>query len=276
MGQGNTPHYQIHVVDNTTEYRLAINVKSQLSPSELLYLMVDQYSHPILSELEWFDTGFTALESGPNSIALDYIQGNIFDRADMIALPHNVPGPNNDLNEKIDYYVSKAISDGSAMVYCFGERWGPENNRRDKYFGFLPGNGIHDVHMNQGNVGRFISDDGVWQDGGLFIHFPEQNRWVSLFLTFQSHSFHTDDTTGHSITTEGEAGHGGDKVDENVRIVAATVNPAGQDPGSETVTLINLITNDSQLSLRALRALVEFSQPYTPALESYLSIGISD
>ncbi len=33
LGSGSSPHYQIHVVDNTTDYRIAINVKSSLSPS---------------------------------------------------------------------------------------------------------------------------------------------------------------------------------------------------------------------------------------------------
>lgn len=248
LGQGSKPHYQILVVDQDTEYRLAVNVKSQLSPSELLYLMEDRYSHPLLSELERFDTGYTSLESKPNTVALDYVRGNLFNRKELVALPHNVPGPDNDLNEKIDYYVSRGIGDGSAMVYCFGERWGPENNRRDKYFGFLPGNGVHDIHMNQGNVGRFVGDDGVWQDGGLFLHFPDQDRWVSLFLAFQSQSFHTDDNTGHAITTGGKKGHGGERVDGNIRIVAATVNPSGHDPGMETVTLINTTPQPVDLS----------------------------
>jgi len=35
-------------------------------------------------------------------------------------------------------------------VYAFGERWGPEADRPDKVFGFSPGNGVHDIHMNQG------------------------------------------------------------------------------------------------------------------------------
>lgn len=57
------------------------------------------------------------------------------------------------------------MADEEALVYAFGERWGPESNKADKYFGFLLGNGIHDIHMNQGNVGSFIEDDGVWPEG---------------------------------------------------------------------------------------------------------------
>ena len=48
----------------------------------------------------------------------------------------------------------------------------------DKIFGFSPGNGVHDIHMNQGNTGRFREDDGVWQDGGLVLHYPATDQWV--------------------------------------------------------------------------------------------------
>ena len=73
------------------------------------------------------------------------------------------------------------MADEEALVYAFGERWGPENNKADNYFGFVPGNGIHDIHMNQGNAGRFEADDGVWQDGGLLFHFPLQQQWQPFF-----------------------------------------------------------------------------------------------
>ena len=66
-------------------------------------------------------------------------------------LPLSAAGPDNDLNEKIDAYVQRAMSDEDAMIYAFGETWGPENNKADKYFGFKPGRGIHDIHFNQGN-----------------------------------------------------------------------------------------------------------------------------
>ena len=41
---------------------------------------------------------------------------------------------------------------------------------------------MHDIHMNQGNDPRFERDDGVWQDGGLLIHFPGLSRWIGIFL----------------------------------------------------------------------------------------------
>jgi hypothetical protein len=99
-------------------------------------------------------------------------------------------------------------------------------------FGFDPGNGVHDVHMNQGNSPRFRVDDGVWQDGGLLLHLPGESRWVAIFLAFQSQAWHTDDTTGHAID-------GSEPGSEPARIVAALVNAIGPAPEAETVTLIN-------------------------------------
>ena len=60
----------------------------------------------------------------------------------------------NDLNEKIERYIKRAIEE-KAIIYAFGERWGPEENTPDSYFHFEPGNGIHDIHMNQGNVEKW-------------------------------------------------------------------------------------------------------------------------
>lgn len=242
LGAGSSPHYQIHMVDNTTDYRIAINVKSKLSPSELLYLVVDDFRHPIVKELATLSPGFTRLESKSGGRALDYIRGNLFDSRDMRPLAHDIPGPDNDLNEKIHAYVERAIADENAEIYSFGERWGPEPHRKDKYFGFLPGNGIHDIHMNQGNSAAYVKDDGVWQDGGLILHYPAildedgverwPEQWVAIFLAFQSQSWHTDDTTGHAIPDSGDR-------DGHMRIAAALVNPRGGDVGHETVTLVN-------------------------------------
>jgi uncharacterized protein YukJ len=128
---------------------------------------------------------------------LDFIRANLFDRKSMRPLPATAPGPDNDLADKLHHFVDRAQADADARLYAFGERWGPENGLPDKIFDFSPGNGVHDIHMNQGNTGRFTRDDGVWQDGALLFRFGEQ--WSAVFLAFQSQSWHTDDRTGHTI-----------------------------------------------------------------------------
>jgi hypothetical protein len=90
---------------------------------------------------------------------------------------------------------------------------------------------VHDIHMNQGNSGRFRGDDGVWQDGGLLLHFPAQDQWVAIFLAFQSQAWHT--IPGEPVEP------GEPAADRTVRIVAAMVNPTGPAPEAEIVTLLN-------------------------------------
>jgi uncharacterized protein YukJ len=252
-GRGTNAHYQIHVVDDTTEYRIAVNVQSQLAPSEVEYLVDDDFRHPITATLRDRALGFYRLGHLPTDGGLDFIRGNLFDRTRMRPLPMNLPGPDDDLNDQVDRVVQAAIAEEDALVYAFGQRWGPENGTRDKIFGFLPGNGIHDIHMNQGNSGQFVNDDGVWQDGGLLFHFPSTDRWTAVFLKFQSQSWHTDDATGHTIATPAtppgeEPPMPAGEPDLRIRIVAALVNPLGGDQGKETVTLLNVTDTDQALA----------------------------
>src|ERR687886_274125 len=243
-----SPHYQVHVKDNKQSYRLAINVKSVQAPFDLLYFVDDNFQHSITDKLTALDLGFHPLPSKPGDVALDYIRGNLFKVTQMKPLPYNVPGPDNDLNELIDLYIQRAINSDQAVVYAFGQKWGPED-KADKIFGFRPGNGVHDMHMNQGSSGTFQKDNGIYQDGGLLIHFPERNQWVAAFFAFQSQSFHTDDirgnplpdVSGQPIPDVPDTPPDITLPDGKVRIIAALVNPIGDDPGKESVTLINTI-----------------------------------
>lgn len=232
-GATDTPHYQVRLIDGSgASYRIAVNVLSQESPSELLYAVDDDLRHPVTAAVGPLSPGWQPL---PPRGGLDFIRGNLLSRDRMRPLPPDATGPDNDLADVLDHYVERAIADPQARVYAFGERWGPESATKDKVFGFKPGNGVHDIHMNQGNSARFRGDDGVWQDGGLLLHFPAEDRWVGIFLAFQSQAWHTDDVTGHAIADRPEPAEEGAAV----RIIAAMVNPIGPAPERETVTLIN-------------------------------------
>ena len=239
-------HYQIHAVDDDLDYRIAVNVRSKTAPSEVAYLIDSHFAHPILAELAVLARGFHTRPRGPQGGGLDYIRGNLLDWRDMKPLPVDAPGDDNDLNEKINQYVQRALADEDALFYAFGEKWGPEP-KKDAFFGFKPNQGIHDIHMNQGNPkdGSFAKDNGVWQDGGLLFHFPGQQQWVAVFLKFQSQSGHTDDQTGHPLTPAVPVEPGepaipppAENPDWGMRIVAALVNDT-KSPEIETVTLLN-------------------------------------
>jgi uncharacterized protein YukJ len=279
LGAGQSPHYQVRIIDDTTDYRIAVNVKSQQAPSEVEFLVVERFQHPITAVVEQLPKGFRQLASTPSSGALDYIRGNLFDRADMRPLPFSVPGFDNDLNEKLDRVMQRAVADETALVYAFGERWGPEAAVKDKYFGFLPGNGVHDIHMNQGNAGRFAGDNGVFQDGGLLVHFPDQGEWTAVFLKFQSQAWHTDDRTGNRIGDEPplppvppvppQPPEPPTTEDPNglVRIVAALVN-ATQSPEVEVVTLLNTAPHNLDLAGWALLDTQKLRLPLSGVLDA--------
>lgn len=232
-------HFQIKINANGVFHRIAINVKSNTQPSEVKFIMDDDFKHPITDAITAarLNPGFTALQSKRGGIALDFIRGNYFDINAMTPIPDIADGPDNDLNDKFNLYISQAITDTDAVVYAFGQKWGPENGKPDQYFHFEPGNGIHDIHMNQGNPekpAQYFKDNGIYQDGGIIIHFPSRNKWVALFTAFQSQSIHTDDTTGNPI-----GGVVPPVTATSMRVIAAMINPVGEEVGKEYVILLN-------------------------------------
>ncbi|AOZ93760.1 YukJ family protein [Paenibacillus crassostreae] len=187
------PHFQIEVVDDQgTHYRISVNVMSRSEQSEVLYLVDEDFNASAISILPNIKLGFTPINHNNRDIALDYIRSSLFDPSSMKPLSHHITGPNNDLNDLMEHYIQKAINE-DALLYVYGSRWGPEKNR-DHIFRFQPGNGLHNVHMNQGNKGRWKGDNASYQDGGLLIQFKD--HWVGIFLAFLSQSWCTDEK-GH-------------------------------------------------------------------------------
>src|SRR6476659_1771707 len=60
-----SPHYQVHIVASDEHFRIAVNVMSVKSPSELLFIVDDSFEHPITMGLPGLADGFTLLQSKP-------------------------------------------------------------------------------------------------------------------------------------------------------------------------------------------------------------------
>lgn len=187
-------HYQILVSTGSTVHRIAVNVKSSApnAPSTLLFLAQSKLQDGIAQGLRALKPGYTRLPSKPGGLALDYVRNKWFKPSAMKEVPPDAPGVDNDLKDKVETAVIKAVEQAGSLVYAFGEKWGPEKDKKDQYFKFLPGNGIHDIHMNQGNVGKYKKDNGAYQDGGLVFEYPD-GKWQVFFFAFQSQTFDTDD-----------------------------------------------------------------------------------
>jgi hypothetical protein len=123
-------------------------------------------------------------------------------------------------------------------------RQDPSTTHLTRFFGFRPGNGIHDVHMNQGNRDEHWHDNGIWSDGGLIFEWrePGMDHWSAIFLAFQTQAWHTDDR-GHPTPYPEQDdrrwalrdGH----HSSGARIVAAFVHPNDEKAGVEHVAIRN-------------------------------------
>jgi uncharacterized protein YukJ len=186
-------HYQILVTAGDTVHRIAVNVKSSApnAPSTLLFIARDKLPEDFTDGLQALSPGYLKLASKPGGLALDYVRNKWFKPSAMKQVPPDAAGVDNDLKDKIESAVVKAVDQAGSLVYAFGEKWGPEK-KADQYFKFVPGNGIHDIHMNQGNDGQYKKDNGTYQDGGLVFQYPN-GKWRAFFFAFQSQTFNTDD-----------------------------------------------------------------------------------
>jgi uncharacterized protein YukJ len=121
---GAKPHFQILVEAEGVKYRIAVNVKSNQQPSDLQFYLDDHYVHPVLNQIKELPVGFNRLESKPNTGALDYIRGNLFDFKDMKIVPTLVGGPNNDLNDIFDLHVTHAMLTPGSLLFAFRRQMG--------------------------------------------------------------------------------------------------------------------------------------------------------
>ena len=186
-------HYQIQVKAGTTMHRIASNVKSSApnAPSTLLFQSTTTLPDKFTKELRALAHGYKKLASRPGGLAIDYVRSGLVTPKSMKPVPPDAPGVDNDLKDLLEAAVVKAIREPGSVVYAFGAKWGPEKRKADQYFKFLPGNGIHDIHMNQGNSGKYKRDNGIYQDGALVVEYPG-GKWRAFYFAFQSQTFTTD------------------------------------------------------------------------------------
>jgi uncharacterized protein YukJ len=79
--------------------------------------------------------------------------------------------------------LNMTIADKDGVIYAFGSA----------FFDKGKVDGIHNIHMNQGNpANNHGGDNGVWQDGALLIHLPSKTTWTAVFIAFQTESWSTD------------------------------------------------------------------------------------
>lgn len=198
-----SPHIYLYVECNNKKYKIAVNAKSSAKiiinnnkvPNDLLYIADSNFNAEQITHLQELKQGFypikhhnefvtTASGYKPQEIAVDFIRSNLFNPCDMIIVPSDKSGPDNDLADFFKNRIDTEECKKNANIYVYGGH-------------FDTGLGLHEVHMNQGSIERFEDSNGVYQDGCILLEYPG-DHWEAIFLAFQSQSWCTDDKTGMS------------------------------------------------------------------------------
>ena len=193
LDAGRSPHYEIWIQGAGQDFRAAINVQS-VDGSEVLVHDDPAYTTTSpaldLAALAAGAQGFTALQTGPDGTGLDYLRDALFAVSSMVPIADT--GRSVSLGNLLDAQVERARADAGAVAIVFGTYFRDGGSTsRDSTFGFSPEQGIHDIHMMQGNSGSFENDNTTHGDGALFIRYTG-GETVALFVRFGSQATATD------------------------------------------------------------------------------------
>ena len=203
--QGNSPHYQITLQATGGPFTVAVNILST-DGSEVRYAILNNFTPPDPTALAALKPGIHTLPSKPGGLAIDYVRSTVAGKpmitlGQMTLLPKNLSlTPHAELNANpllnaVDTLLNQAVATKNAVIYAFGSAFSDKGKV----------DGIHDIHMNQGNpVNNHGNDNGAWQDGGLFLHLPTpgasgSGTWTALFIAFQNEVW-TTDNAGNPLT----------------------------------------------------------------------------
>jgi len=191
-----TPHLQIRLLDRTGQpWRIAVNVQSDTGSNVAFWVVDPLVAHPLLASLPARPSGFSTVARKTDE-ALDYVKAPLFDWQHGRLLPPSGNASSDDLQDLLSLYLDQC-KNANGEIYAFGAKFDKNLHKPiDAEFGNTDGlHGIHDIHMNQGNVGAHAGDNGVFHDGGLILAFPD--RYLGLFLGFQTQRIPTD-TAGNA------------------------------------------------------------------------------
>jgi uncharacterized protein YukJ len=248
-----TPHLQIRILENGGQpWRIAVNVKSDTGSNVAFWVVDPLAGEPLLASLTGLASGFSTVSANADH-ALDFVKAPLFDWSLGRTLPPSGNASADDLQDLVSLYLDQCKNAGGE-IYAFGAKFEQNLHKPiDIEFGNLDGlHGIHDIHMNQGNVGAHARDNGTFHDGGLILAFPD--RYVGLFLGFQTQRIPTDArgnaAAGSTALSEilGVTLPPPEAASSQVYIAHALINPKGADPGLEVVVLASLSTRSQTLT----------------------------
>lgn len=190
------PHYHILVETDDSQFDIAVNIASEDPNTDdvtVLFAIKDNITPPFVDKLVKLPSGMFDLPD-QGIVGIDYIEDRLVNKEEMDLLPlFNSSQPIEEQGEaRIKQLVEQVIAEDDAVIYAFGHRYN-QSSRPNSAWHFQPDDGIHNIHMNQGNYkGNHDHENGRHEDGALFIYFPKANTWFGVYVAFQTQSFDND------------------------------------------------------------------------------------
>jgi uncharacterized protein YukJ len=192
------PHYHILVEAAGRQYDVAVNIASdspQPSQVQVLYRLDRGVTLPTRDQLRALPDGMRNLSSKHDRLGLDFVAQNLVSRDQMALLPLWDPQNPSRAQNGISLLIDAARADGEASVYLFGHRYkhAPAGSV-NPCWEFSPDDGIHNIHMNQGNKrGDHDNENGRYTDGALIVYLAVSDTWNAVYVAFQNQSWDNDD-----------------------------------------------------------------------------------
>ena len=173
-------------VDGAT-WDIAVNVGTDDADDLLRYKLVFDFHHPIVEQLRNQSAGWQDLTGQTQLPALDFKRSDILTETGDWRVSDPIDG-----SEEVEPVASvkrlllSAFNQGFD-VYVFGRF-------------YSEGDGMHDIHMNQGSGPPFLHRPGddhndhndIWQDGAILVDRGTQG-WAAYFSMFTGQTLDTDE-----------------------------------------------------------------------------------
>jgi uncharacterized protein YukJ len=180
-------HMHFSMLVDGKNWDVAVNVGTNDADDLLKYKLVFDFRHPVIETLGAANVGDHDLTGQSALPALDFLRSDLLENTGKWRDSDVMDGSD---DAEPSFSLKRLISKAHAQdfdVYVFGRF-------------YTEGNGIHDVHLNQGSTKSFIhrpdndSNDhnDIWQDGALLVNIGEP-EWAAYFAAFNQQLVPTDD-----------------------------------------------------------------------------------
>ncbi|WP_425360668.1 MULTISPECIES: DUF2278 family protein [unclassified Candidatus Tisiphia] len=194
-------HHNFIVQANQLDYQVNIDIQSDSRANVKLYYVDQLNNNELLTNLAKLgNEGLFRLDKLNQAYRLDYFRSGILP---VDYLKNSLAKSWQEISSLLDMHIIRGTK-----ICILGESYDDTETREVVPYGLqlkqqhsqLPPRGIHDIHLNQGNYNPHSKDNGIYQDGAIFIETPN-NSIKAFFFMFDEQSLNTDDS-GNPVDDE--------------------------------------------------------------------------